>query len=61
MTTYHNYLVTSLDLHMVNLDEFKYGGTNVTILLELVQFDHVEVEGSDEVVVVRACPYPLRR
>ena len=30
MTTYHNYLVTSLDLHMVNLDDFKYGGTNVT-------------------------------
>ena len=30
MTTYHNYLVTSLDLHMVNLEEFKYGGTNVT-------------------------------
>ena len=30
MTTYHNYLVTSLDLHMVNLEEFKYGGTNLT-------------------------------
>jgi hypothetical protein len=30
MTAYHNYLITSLDLHMVNLDEFKYGGTNLT-------------------------------
>ena len=61
MTTYHNYLVTSLDLHMVNLEEFKYGGTNLTTVLELVQVDHVEVEGSDEVVVGHACLYPLRR
>eukprot|EP00094_Tigriopus_californicus_P003973 TCALIF_03827-PA protein Name:"Similar to GRIK2 Glutamate receptor ionotropic, kainate 2 (Macaca fascicularis)" AED:0.16 eAED:0.16 QI:0/0.7/0.45/1/0.8/0.81/11/0/556 len=30
LTAYHNYLITSLDLHMVNLEEFKYGGTNIT-------------------------------
>lgn len=30
MSDYHSYLVTSLDLHTVNLDEFKYGGTNIT-------------------------------
>ncbi|XP_071747530.1 glutamate receptor ionotropic, kainate 2 isoform X1 [Lepeophtheirus salmonis] len=30
MTPYHNYLITSFDLHMVNLEEFKYGGTNLT-------------------------------
>ncbi|XP_055710635.1 glutamate receptor ionotropic, kainate 2 isoform X2 [Phlebotomus papatasi] len=30
MSDYHSYLITSLDLHMVHLDEFKYGGTNIT-------------------------------
>lgn len=30
MSDYHSYLITSLDLHMVDLDEFKYGGTNIT-------------------------------
>ncbi|TDG50512.1 hypothetical protein AWZ03_003101 [Drosophila navojoa] len=30
MSDYHSYLVTSLDLHTVNLDEFRYGGTNIT-------------------------------
>lgn len=30
MSDYHSYLVTSLDLHTVDLDEFKYGGTNIT-------------------------------
>ncbi|EEB18532.1 glutamate receptor, ionotropic kainate 2 precursor, putative [Pediculus humanus corporis] len=30
MSDYHSYLVTSLDLHTIELDEFKYGGTNIT-------------------------------
>ncbi|XP_077295100.1 kainate-type ionotropic glutamate receptor subunit 1D isoform X2 [Arctopsyche grandis] len=30
MSDYHSYLITSLDLHSVDLDEFKYGGTNIT-------------------------------
>lgn len=30
MSDYHSYLITSLDLHTINLDEFRYGGTNVT-------------------------------
>lgn len=30
MSDYHSYLITSLDLHMVDLDEFRYGGTNIT-------------------------------
>ena len=32
MTAYHNFLVTSLDLHLVDMEEFKYGGTNITAL-----------------------------
>ncbi|XP_026318746.1 glutamate receptor ionotropic, kainate 2 isoform X3 [Hyposmocoma kahamanoa] len=32
MSDYHSYLVTSLDLHSVDLEEFKYGGTNITAL-----------------------------
>ena len=32
MTAYHNYLITNLDLHLVDMEEFKYGGTNITAL-----------------------------
>ena len=32
ITAYHNYLITNLDLHLVDLEEFKYGGTNITSL-----------------------------
>ncbi|XP_071746528.1 glutamate receptor ionotropic, kainate 2 isoform X2 [Lepeophtheirus salmonis] len=30
MTAYHSYLITSLDLHTIELEDFKYGGTNIT-------------------------------
>ncbi|GLV43976.1 Kainate-type ionotropic glutamate receptor subunit 1D [Carabus blaptoides fortunei] len=30
MSDYHSYLITSLDMHGVDLEEFKYGGTNIT-------------------------------
>ncbi|XP_058809851.1 glutamate receptor ionotropic, kainate 2-like [Phymastichus coffea] len=30
MTDYHSYFITSLDLHTVDLSEFKHGGTNIT-------------------------------
>ncbi|XP_036138978.1 glutamate receptor ionotropic, kainate 2 isoform X3 [Monomorium pharaonis] len=30
MSDYHSYLITSLDLHTVDLEEFKHGGTNIT-------------------------------
>merc|ERR550532_3389913 len=43
MTAYHNYLITSLDLHMVNLDDFKYGGTNLTAF-RLLDPDRDEVK-----------------
>ena len=42
MTAYHNYLITSLDLHMVDLEDFKYGGTNVTAF-RLLDPDRAEV------------------
>lgn len=32
MSDYHSFLITSLDLHTVDLEEFKYGGTNITAL-----------------------------
>ena len=32
MTSYYDYLITSLDLHSVDLEDFKYGGTNITAL-----------------------------
>ena len=32
MTAYHNFLITSLDLHLIDMEEFKYGGTNITAL-----------------------------
>ena len=30
MTAYHNYLITNLDLHLADLEQFKYSGTNIT-------------------------------
>lgn len=30
MSDYHSYLITSLDLHSVNMEPFMYGGTNIT-------------------------------
>ncbi|EZA54440.1 Glutamate receptor, ionotropic kainate, partial [Ooceraea biroi] len=30
MSDYHSYLITSLDLHTVDLEEFRHGGTNIT-------------------------------
>ncbi|XP_069950782.1 glutamate receptor ionotropic, kainate 2-like isoform X2 [Cherax quadricarinatus] len=32
MSSFHNYIISSLDLHLVNLEDFKYGGSNVTAL-----------------------------
>ena len=42
MTANHNYLITSLDLHLVDLDDFKWGGTNITAF-RLVDPAHPEV------------------
>ncbi|KAK7085547.1 hypothetical protein SK128_021963, partial [Halocaridina rubra] len=30
MSSFHNFIISSLDLHLVNLDDFKYGGSNIT-------------------------------
>ncbi|XP_054269962.1 glutamate receptor ionotropic, kainate 2 isoform X2 [Macrosteles quadrilineatus] len=43
MSDYHSYLITSLDLHSVDLEEFKYGGTNITAL-RLVDPDKPELQ-----------------
>ncbi|KAF2364828.1 Ionotropic glutamate receptor L-glutamate and glycine-binding domain [Trinorchestia longiramus] len=32
MREYHSYFITSLDLHLVDMEDFKYGGTNITSL-----------------------------
>ncbi|XP_030025523.2 glutamate receptor ionotropic, kainate 2 isoform X1 [Manduca sexta] len=43
MSDYHSYLITSLDLHSVDLEEFKYGGTNITAL-RLLDPERVDVQ-----------------
>ncbi|XP_063242515.1 glutamate receptor ionotropic, kainate 2 [Bacillus rossius redtenbacheri] len=43
MSDYHSYLITSLDLQTVELEEFKYGGTNITAL-RLVRPDSPELQ-----------------
>lgn len=43
MSDYHSYLITSLDLHSVDLDEFKYGGTNITAF-RLIDPDKPEIQ-----------------
>ena len=30
MTSYFEYIVTSLDMHSIDLEDFKFGGTNIT-------------------------------
>ncbi|XP_068247412.1 glutamate receptor ionotropic, kainate 2-like isoform X2 [Palaemon carinicauda] len=32
MTSYHNYFITSLDVHTVELEDFRHGGTNMTAM-----------------------------
>ena len=53
MTAYHNYIVTSLDLHLVELEDFKYSGTNITAF-RLVNPD------LDEVLKVSGHYYKIR-
>lgn len=43
MSDYHSFLITSLDLHTVDMEEFKYGGTNITAL-RLVNPDNSMVQ-----------------
>ncbi|XP_045476404.1 glutamate receptor ionotropic, kainate 2 [Harmonia axyridis] len=43
MSDYHSYLITSLDLHAVDLDDFKHGGTNITAF-RLVDPQNPDVE-----------------
>ena len=45
MSDYHSYLITSLDIHTINLEEFKYGGTNITAF-RLVDPENVEVQNA---------------
>jgi len=62
MTAYNNYLITSLDLHMVELEDFKYGGTNITAF-RLVNPDSELVQSvvrewiQGETVYGRAIPF----
>lgn len=32
MREYHSYFITSLDMHLVDIEDFRYGGTNITAL-----------------------------
>ncbi|XP_037558522.1 glutamate receptor ionotropic, kainate 3-like, partial [Dermacentor silvarum] len=44
LTESHSYLITSLDLHTVDLEEFKYGQTKITGY-RLVDVDSPELQG----------------
>jgi len=57
MSDYHSYLITSLDLHAVNLDEFRYGGTNITgfrLVNEKIVSDVVRQWSYDDKGVIRS-------
>ena len=41
LSEYHNYLFTSLDLHTVDLEDYQYGGTNIS------SFSLIDVSSSD--------------
>ncbi|XP_071521274.1 glutamate receptor ionotropic, kainate 2-like isoform X2 [Panulirus ornatus] len=42
MSSFHNYIISSLDLHLVSLEDFKYGGSNITAV-RLIDPDRDEV------------------
>ncbi|KAL6264416.1 hypothetical protein P5V15_004525, partial [Pogonomyrmex californicus] len=46
MSDYHSYLITSLDLHTVDLEEFKHGGTNITAF-RLVDPEKPEIQKTE--------------
>jgi len=41
MTEYHSYLITNLDLHTVDLEDFKHGGTKITSLRLLASYNDI--------------------
>ena len=56
MTAYHTYFVTSLDLHLVELEDFKYGGTNITAF-RLVDPGQRGVQASNEDAFLSICDH----
>ena len=52
MTAYHNYLITNLDLHLADLEQFKYSGTNITAFRLVDPF-----KPKVEVVLRRPCSF----
>ncbi|KAG8199188.1 hypothetical protein JTE90_016016 [Oedothorax gibbosus] len=44
MTEAHNYLITSLDLHTIDMEDFKYGKTNITGF-RLVDENNADLQG----------------
>ncbi|GFQ72094.1 glutamate receptor ionotropic, kainate 2 [Trichonephila clavata] len=44
MTESHNYLITSLDLHTIDMEDFKYGKTNITGF-RLVDENNADLQG----------------
>ena len=55
MTAYHNYLITNLDLHLVDMEEFKYGGTNITALRLVDPYrDNVQVNSNNKLQTVHS-------
>ena len=54
MTAYHTFFVTSLDLHLVELEDFKYGGTNITAF-RLVDPGQRGVQASNEDAFLSIC------
>ena len=59
MTSYYDYLITSLDLHSVDLEDFKYGGTNITAL-RLVDPHNPEVVSVVESWILGEKRFPSR-
>ena len=54
MTSYFEYIVTSLDMHSIDLEDFKFGGTNITA------FRIVDPHNSEVVEVLNILPYTFQ-
>lgn len=57
LSEYHNYFFTSLDLHTIDLEDFQYGGTNIS------SFSFVDQSGAEFQTVLhdwQSNPFPSR-
>jgi len=61
MTEYHSYLITNLDLHTVDLEDFKHGGTRITSLRLLTSYNNtVQTKIQEQLQDIKSSGRPMK-